>query len=381
MSTIGASAASHHPDLDGIRERLALARSHAQRLGIDALVISPGPDLRYLLGYDAIALERLTALIIPSGSDPTLVVPRLERAAATASPAGPLGLAIADWDETDDPYALVASLLPSVQSVGVDNRMWAEKAIRLRAAMPGVQQRLAGEVIRELRMRKSAGEVASLQRAGEAIDTVHASVPQWLRAGRTEREVGRDIADAILAAGHSTVDFVIVASGPNGASPHHEVSDRVIEVGDPVVVDIGGTMPDGYCSDETRTYSVGTPSDEFLAAYEVLQRSQAAAVAHVRPGVTCESVDAVARDILTEAGLGALFIHRTGHGIGLETHEEPYIVSGNAELIEAGFAFSVEPGFYRPGVHGARIEDIVVCGESGPLVMNARPHELVVVGE
>ena len=213
MSTIGASAASHHPDLDGIRERLALARSHAQRLGIDALVISPGPDLRYLLGYDAIALERLTALIIPSGSDPTLVVPRLERAAATASPAGPLGLAIADWDETDDPYALVASLLPGVGSVGVDNRMWAEKAIRLRAAMPGVQQRLAGEVIRELRMRKSAGEVASLQRAGEASDTVHASVPQWLRAGRTEREVGRDIADAILAAGHSTVDFVIVASG------------------------------------------------------------------------------------------------------------------------------------------------------------------------
>ena len=257
--------------------------------------------------------------------------------------------------------------------------MWAEKAIRLRAAMPDIDQRLAGEVINHLRMRKTPSEIASLKAAGEAIDSVHAQVHTWLRAGRTEREVGRDIADAILAAGHVRVDFVIVASGPNGASPHHEVSDRVIERGDPVVVDIGGTMPDGYCSDETRTYAVGQPSEAFLASYSALERAQAAAVAHVRPGVSCESVDAAARDLLAEAGLGELFIHRTGHGIGLETHEEPYIVSGNAELVEPGFAFSIEPGFYLAGVYGARIEDIVVCGDTGPLLMNERPRSLAVV--
>ena len=344
-------------------------------------MVSPGPDLRYLIGYDAVPLERLTALVIPAQGDPHMVVPLLERPAALASPAGELGIDVITWGETDDPYALVASTLPGVASVAVDNRMWAEKAIRLRAAMPDVEQRLAGEVINHLRMRKTPSEVASLKAAGEAIDSVHANVHQWLRAGRTEREVGRDIADAILAAGHVSVDFVIVASGPNGASPHHEVSDRVIEVGDPVVVDIGGTMPDGYCSDETRTYAVGEPTADFLAAYAALETAQSAAVQSVRPGLTCEGLDAVARDLLHEAGLGELFIHRTGHGIGLETHEEPYIVAGNTAPLEPGFAFSIEPGFYLAGSYGARIEDIVVCGDDGPILMNERPRSLVVVGE
>jgi Xaa-Pro aminopeptidase len=200
-----------------------------------------------------------------------------------------------------------------------------------------------------------------------------------LRPGRTEREVGNDIAALILDAGHVTVDFVIVASGPNGASPHHAVSDRVIEVGDPIVVDIGGTMPDGYCSDETRTYAVGDPGDEYLRAYAELQRAQSAACAAVRPGVTCEGVDAVARDHLGSVGLGELFIHRTGHGIGLETHEEPYIVEGNTLPLEEGMTFSVEPGFYDEGRWGARIEDIVACGADGPIMLNNRPRDLVIV--
>ena len=257
--------------------------------------------------------------------------------------------------------------------------MWAEKVLALRAAMPDVEQRLAGLVLRELRMRKSPDEVEALRRAGAAIDAVHARVPEWLRAGRTEREVGQDFADAILDAGHVRVDFVIVASGPNAASPHHEVSDRVVERGDAVVVDIGGTMPDGYCSDETRTYAVGEPGADFQAAYDVLQAAQAAATLHVRPGVTCESVDAAARDVLTAAGYGELFIHRTGHGIGLETHEDPYLVIGNTERLEPGFAFSIEPGLYLAGRHGARIEDIVVCGQDGADLMNLRPRDLVVV--
>jgi len=369
----------HQKPTADLADRIARAQVQARRLGIGALIVSPGPDLRYLIGYDAIALERLTALIVPAEGDPALVVPLLEHPAALASPAGALGIDLLTWGETDNPYELVARTVGPAESVAVDNRMWAEKAIRLRAAMPDIDQRLAGEVINHLRMRKTPSEIASLKAAGEAIDSVHAQVHTWLRAGRTEREVGRDIADAIIAAGHVSVDFVIVASGPNGASPHHEVSDRVIERGDPVVVDIGGTMPDGYCSDETRTYAVGEPSEAFLTSYAALEHAQAAAVAHVRPGVTCESVDATARDLLTQSGLGELFIHRTGHGIGLETHEEPYIVSGNTELLEPGFAFSIEPGFYLAGVYGARIEDIVVCGDDGPLLMNERPRSLAVV--
>ena len=207
---------------------------------------------------------------------------------------------------------------------------------------------------------------------------MHEQVPGWLRAGRTEREVGADIADAILQVGHVSVDFVIVGSGPNGASPHHALSERVIEPGDPVVVDIGGTMPDGYCSDCTRTYSVGEPPADFLAYYAVLARAQDAACAHVRPGVSAESVDAAARDVIAEAGYGAQFIHRTGHGIGLQTHEDPYLVSGNTETLEPGMAFSVEPGIYLPGRHGARIEDIVVCGSEAGERLNHTTRDLVV---
>jgi Xaa-Pro aminopeptidase len=257
--------------------------------------------------------------------------------------------------------------------------MWAEKVLRLRERMPDARQALAGDALRELRMRKSPDEVAALRRAGAAIDRVHSRVGEWLRAGRTEREVGQDIADAILAEGHVTVDFVIVGSGPNGASPHHERSDRVIADGDPVVIDIGGTMPDGYCSDSTRMYSVGAPPAEFADYYPVLLAAQVAACEHVKPGVTCESIDAAARSVIVDAGYGHRFFHRTGHGIGLETHEDPYIVSGNDLVLEPGMAFSIEPGIYLEGSHGARIEDIVVCGETDGDRMNLRPRELVVL--
>jgi Xaa-Pro aminopeptidase len=362
-----------------VRERIAHASRLAADAGWDALLITPGPDLRYLAGYDAVPLERLTCLVVPAGGDPILVAPLLERPAAAASPVGAAGIDIRTWRETEDPYELVSGLIPGASRVGLDDHMWAVKALSLRGAMPATQQYAAGSVLSHLRMRKSPEEVAALLRAGRAIDEVHAAVPSLLRPGRTEREVGRDIAALILEAGHVTVDFVIVASGPNGASPHHEVSDRVIEAGDPIVVDIGGTMPDGYCSDETRMYAVGDPGKDYLQAYAVLQRAQREACDAVKPGVTCESIDAVARDLLAAEGLGELFIHRTGHGIGLETHEEPYIVSGNALPIEVGMTFSVEPGFYAEGRWGARIEDIVACGPDGPVLLNHRPRDLVIV--
>jgi Xaa-Pro aminopeptidase len=263
--------------------------------------------------------------------------------------------------------------------IAVDGRMWADKLLRIQRAFPQVTTVSAVEAIAALRRVKSDSEVESLRAAGAAIDSVHARMGEWLKVGRTEHEVGRDIAAAIVEAGHVTVDFVIVGSGPNSASPHHEVSDRVIQAGDVVVVDIGGTMSDGYCSDSTRTYSMGEPEANFARDFEILHQAQQRATAAVRPGVTCEAIDKVARDYLAEHGLGEFFIHRIGHGIGLETHEEPYLVAGNTLAIEPGFAFSIEPGFYRTGDAGARIEDIVVCGQDGALVLNNRPRELVVL--
>jgi Xaa-Pro aminopeptidase len=359
-------------------QRLGLVRDSVRAAGLDAVLLSPGPDLRYVTGYDAKQLERLTCLAVPADGDPALFVPRLELPAAQASPAGSLGLEMIAWGETADPFGTVARRLGNVSAVGLSDRMWALFVLRFRDALPSARLALASGALRPLRIRKTAAEVEALREAGAAIDRVHGRVPGWLRAGVTEREVGSAITEAILAEGHASVDFVIVASGPNAASPHHEVSDRVLQRGDTVVVDIGGTMPSGYCSDCTRTYVIGEPPPEFAAYYRVLRDAQQASFAAVGPGVTAEAVDAAARGPIAAAGYGEYFVHRTGHGIGLETHEDPYIVSGNAEPLQPGMAFSIEPGIY-PGPHGARIEDIVICTEQGGERLNNASRELVCV--
>jgi Xaa-Pro aminopeptidase len=364
-------------------DRVHAARDLAADAGIDLLVLTPGSDLRYLTGYNAHAMERLTALAVPSRGEPFLVVPRLEAPMVGASPAAALGLELLAWDETDDPFALLARsaegrLGGRPQRIAVGSRTWAEHALGVQRAVPGSALELAGPVVDRLRMVKTAAEVEELAVAGAAIDRVHARMGEWLRVGRTEAQVGADIAAAILAEGHVAVDFTIVGSGPNGASPHHELSDRTIEAGDLVVVDIGGMTATGYRSDCTRTYVVGGSPDGSVAEwYAVLQEAQAAATAAVRPGVTAEDVDAAARRVITDAGWGEHFIHRTGHGIGLDTHEAPYIVSGNPIPLQPGMAFSVEPGIYLAGRCGARIEDIVVCTEDGVRILDNGPRELV----
>ena len=360
-------------------QRLASLQAQIRAEGIDTIFISPGPDLRYFTGYDAVALERLTALVVHASKDPTVISPYLEKAAAQASPIGDLGLEIITWQETEDPFLKVKDKCGKIEKFAIDGRMWADKLLSFQNAFENSQSVSGTEAIANLRMVKDSDEIASLIAAGKAIDAVHANVPSFLKAGRTEREVGSDIANAILEAGHKTVDFVIVGSGPNSASPHHEVSDRVIQNGDVVVVDLGGTLPDGYCSDSTRTYALGSVSDEFASRYEILKNAQHLATQAVTPGVACESIDAVARKYMTKHGIGDLFIHRIGHGIGLETHEHPYMVSGNSLPIKEGFAFSIEPGFYETGKSGARIEDIVICGEKSAIVLNNQPRELLVV--
>jgi Xaa-Pro aminopeptidase len=360
-------------------DRLARASSAAEAAGLDALLVTPGADLLYLCGYDALPLERLTCLVVPRDGAPTLVVPNLERPRAESSRAGTLGVEIVGWDETDDPYALTAGLLKGAERIGVSDRTWTLHTLRWRDAMPDVRQELAGGALRELRMRKTADEVEALREAARIIDGVQEQIQAMRLVGRTEEEVGRDIADAILSGGNVRVNFVIVGSGPNGASPHHDTGPRVIEPGDPIVFDIGGTTPDGYCSDITRTYVVGEVPDGFGELYDVLQQAQAAACDAVKPGITGEALDAVARDVIADAGYGEYFIHRTGHGIGLEEHEEPYIVGGNTEALEAGMAFSIEPGIYLPGRFGARIEDIVVCTEDGGERLNLVTRDLLVL--
>jgi Xaa-Pro aminopeptidase len=364
-------------------DRVHAARAVADELGIDVLVVTPGSDLRYLTGYHAHAMERLTALAVPRRGEPVLVVPRLEAPMVDASPAGALGLEVLAWDETDDPFArlaeaVTARLGSAPTRVAVGNRTWAEHALGVQRALPGAALELAGPVVDRLRMVKTPAEEAELALAAAAIDRVHARMGEWLHVGRTEAEVGADIAAAILAEGHVAVDFTIVGSGPNGASPHHELSDRVVQAGDVVVVDIGGETATGYRSDCTRTYLVGGVAARGLKDwYAVLQRAQAAAVDAVRPGVTCAQVDAVARQVITDAGWGEYFIHRTGHGIGLDSHEAPYLVEGNDLPLEPGMAFSIEPGIYLPGRYGARIEDIVVCTDDGVRNLNGGTRELV----
>ncbi|HEX4586399.1 MAG TPA: Xaa-Pro peptidase family protein [Mycobacterium sp.] len=371
---------------DVYAQRLRAAAAAAADAGLAGLVITPGYDLRYLVGSRAQTFERLTALVLSAG-EPTVVVPRMELASLKESAVTELGLAVRDWVDGDDPYRLVADALGGAPA-GPSGRLTVATAVT--DSMPalhllpladvlGVVPVLATDVLRRLRMIKDAAEIEALRRAGAAIDRVHARVPEFLVPGRTEADVAADIAEAIVAEGHSEVAFIIVGSGPHGADPHHECSDRELRAGDIVVVDIGGPYEPGYNSDSTRTYSIGEPDPEVARRYAVLQRAQQAAVESVRPGVTAEQVDAVARDVLAAEGLSDAFVHRTGHGIGLSVHEEPYIVAGNDLPLEAGMAFSIEPGIYFPGHWGARIEDIVVVTADGALPVNNTPHELVVV--
>ena len=364
-------------------DRLVRAGEAADRGGLDALLIGVGSDLRYLTGYEAMPLERLTMLVVGSGQAPFVMVPRLERGAAEAGLR--TALEIRTWDETDDAYALSVTDLPAAPRVAVSDTMLAMHLLRLQGAL-GAKARfeLASTVLRELRMVKDPDEIALLRLAAQAADRVVAQIAAGRLVGRTEADIAREVRARLIAEGHEAAHFAIVAAGPNSASPHHDASDRVIQAGEPIVLDIGGTLS-GYGSDITRTLWVTGgdvskgPDEQFRHLFGVLHGAQAAATLAVRPGVACEAVDAAARRPIEAEGYGEAFFHRTGHGIGLEGHEDPYLVAGNDLPLQPGMTFSVEPGIYLPGVYGARIEDIVVCGADGPVVLNEAARELYVV--
>jgi Xaa-Pro aminopeptidase len=361
-------------------DRLHRARASMQQSGVDVLLVSVGSDLPYLTGYEAMPLERLTMLVVPRDGDATLVIPRLE-APRVAEQSGAFSLR--PWNETDDPVAIVASLVgrPAVAAVG--DTMWARFLVELLGHWPsGSTQYVRSTVVmNELRMRKDAAEIAALQAAGAAADRVAAQLHAGdiPLVGRTEAEVSADISARLLAEGHDVVNFAIVAAGENAASPHHHPGSRVIRDGELVLCDFGGTMA-GYCSDITRCVSLGAPPADVAEAYAVLHEAQAAGVAAGVVGAACQDVDRASRRVIDDAGWGEYFIHRTGHGIGMEAHEDPYMVEGNTLPIAAGHAFSVEPGIYVDGKWGMRLEDIVVATDDGPLSMNHADHALVVLG-
>lgn len=363
-----------------VASRVQRVQAAMTTAGLDALIVTPSADLRYLTGYAARPLERLTALVLPVSDDPALIAPELERAEAERSPAALAGMQIRTHAETDDAHGMAVASVRSAARVAVNDAMPARHLFGFQQALPASTFCPAGALLSSQRMRKAPDEIASLRQAAAAIDRVHSRMGEFLKVGRTERAIAAQVGAAILDEGHSTVDFVIVGSGPHSASPHHTVADRVVEPGDCVVVDIGGTTTAGYCSDSTRTYLVGgEPPQEFIDLYEVLLDAQRAQCDFATAGVTAEAVDRVGRRIIAEHGYGEHFIHRTGHGIGLETHEEPYIVEGNAQTLEPGMTFSIEPGIYLPGRHGARIEDIVVVTADGVQRLNTTSRQLSVV--
>lgn len=358
--------------------RIAAAQRALEECGAGALLVGPSADLRYLAGYDALPLERLTLLLVPAHGEPALVVPALERPRAEVSPA-PEVARVVSWEETDDPFALVRALAPpDPAKVLLSDRLWASFVLRIQAGMPGARFGLASEVLRALRARKDPEEVAALRRAAAVVDGIVRSLREERASGSTERAVARWLAERMLDAGCERALFTIVASGPNAASPHHEPGEREITSGDALVCDFGGLLG-GYCSDITRTFAVGQVDPALAEAYEVVAAAQEAGVRAAAPGVPAQDVDRAARKVIADAGYGRLFVHRTGHGIGLEEHEDPYLVEGNGELLEAGMTFSVEPGIYAPGRFGVRLEDIVVLTEGGAERLNEAPRDLAVL--
>jgi Xaa-Pro aminopeptidase len=345
--------------------------------GLAALLVSPGADLFYLTGYQLGVSERLTCLVLDRDGSATLVCPEFEapRAANAAS-----DVARAPWAETDDPYAAVARLVRAPGPLAVADQMWAAFLLRLESSMPEREFRLASEITKELRMRKDGAEQEALRLAAESADRAYARVLARPFAGRTEREIGAELAALLREEGHDEVGFTIVASGPNGASPHHETGERRVVQGDTVVLDFGGARR-GYRSDITRTVHVGKVADgESDRVHDVVRHAQEAGYAAARNGASAESVDAACRAVIDEAGYGAYFIHRTGHGIGLDGHEHPYLVRGNREALEPGMAFSIEPGIYLPGRFGVRIEDIAVIDDDGTVrPLNRADHAFAAV--
>jgi Xaa-Pro aminopeptidase len=362
---------------DDYRARMTRAADSAADAGLAGVLVAPGPDLLYLTGYRPVSTERLTLLVLAAGQDPVLVVPTLEAPDAEEAP-GASALTLCDWTDGKDPYAVTAPFLAAGIRFGVSDNAWAMHLLGLQKELPGTSYVSLTEALPMLRAVKDAPELARLEAAGAAADETYGEVLKLRFSGRKETDVAADLAALLKYFGHSQVDFTVVGSGPNGANPHHEAGDRTIGDGDMVVLDFGG-LKYGYGSDTTRTVHVGEPSAVEQRVHDVVREAQQAGFEAVRPGAACQDVDRAARAVITEAGYGEHFIHRTGHGIGVTTHEPPYMIEGEEQPLLPGMCFSIEPGIYLPGRFGVRIEDIVTVTDDGGRRLNNTPRELAIV--
>ena len=364
------------------RQRIDRVRGLMAEQQVDVLLLSVGADLPYFCGYEAMPMERLTMLVVPRDGDARLIVPRLEAPRVVERPDV---FKVVAWGETEDPIELARSLIGPATVAAIGDHTWAGFLVDLMKALPSVEFHRASELTSPIRQVKDAAEVESLRAAAAAADRVAVDLRSGNieLVGKTEAQLSAELGRRLLAEGHQRVNFAIVAAGENAASPHHEAGERVIKPGEVVLCDIGGTMMDadgvGYCSDITRCVHLGEPPADLVEAYDVLFEAQAAQVAAAVVGNSCESVDRVGRGMIAEAGYGDYFIHRTGHGIGTEAHEDPYIVEGNTQELRPGHAFSIEPGIYVPGRWGLRLEDIVVAASAGPDNLTTTDHRLAVI--
>jgi Xaa-Pro aminopeptidase len=363
---------------EDFKGRMERAAGQAADAGLTGVLVAPGPDLIYFVGYMPIAVtERITMLAIQAGREPALIVPILERPDAEAAP-GASVVALSDWTDGSDPYEATAKLLDPKGRYAISDSAWALQLLGLQEQLPGSSYVSMTAALPMLRAIKDADEIERLAAAGAAADASFEGIVKVQFAGRRETEVGADLAGLLREHGHSQVDFTVVGSGPNGANPHHELGERLIEDGDMVVLDFGG-IKDGYGSDTTRSVHVGEPTDEEREVFEIVRHAQQAGFEAVRPGIACQEIDRAARKVITDAGYGEYFIHRVGHGIGLTTHEPPYMVEGEMHPIEPGMCFSIEPGIYLPDRFGVRIEDIIVATEDGGRRLNNTSHEMRIV--
>ena len=358
--------------------RMRRVVSSAAEKGLAGVIVTPGPDLVWLTGYQPTAItERLTMLVLSTDNEPTLLVPILERPDVEAAE-GAGSVSLVDWSDGTDPYEIASPLLRSDAEFGISDSAWAMHLLGLQRALPASRYQSLTECLPMMRAVKDDNELMRLAAAGAAADSTYGEIVHRRFAGRRETEVAADLADLLREFGHEQVDFTVVGSGPNGANPHHEAGDRVIEPGDAVVLDFGG-LRYGYGSDTTRTVCVGEPTSEIREVHDVVRQAQQAGVDAVRPGVTCQEIDRVARRVIAAEGYGERFIHRTGHGIGVTTHEPPYLVEGEEQLLVPGMCFSVEPGIYLTGRFGIRIEDIVTVTADGSQRLNNTDHGLQLV--
>ncbi|MGW2817526.1 M24 family metallopeptidase [Streptomyces sp. NPDC001415] len=363
---------------DDYRARMARAAQSAADAGLAGVLVAPGPDLVYLTGYQPTAItERLTVLVLAAGQDPVLVVPTLEAPDAAHAP-GAAALTLRDWTDGKDPYTVTAPLLDVDGRFGVSDNAWAMHLLGLQKELPGTSYVALTEALPMLRAVKDEHELARLEAAGAAADEAYGEIVKVGFAGRKETEVAADLAALLMKYGHSQVDFTVVGSGPNGANPHHEAGDRTIEHGDMVVLDFGG-LKHGYGSDTTRTVHVGEPGVAERRVHDVVREAQQAGFEAVRPGAACQDVDRAARAVIADAGYGEYFIHRTGHGIGVTTHEPPYMIEGEERPLVPGMCFSIEPGIYLPGRFGVRIEDIVTVTDDGGRRLNNTDRAMAIV--